>query len=88
MTDNELLQDWILSAVIKLGGVAINVNQDIFFDGGLDSLDFTELLTLLEAEKNMFVDPEVLLSDWTKLRSPSGLAHSLLLIEDHSNVEE
>ena len=88
MIEPELQQEWIMSFVTRIGGVRINIDQDIFFDGGLDSLDFTELLTLLEKEKGMFVDPEVLLSDWTKLRTPSGLAHSLLFIEDPINVDK
>jgi acyl carrier protein len=72
------MEDWVINTIVRLGGNPIRAEEDIFIDGGLDSLDFTELLTILESEKRMLIDVNAIITDWTSLRTPTGLAKSFV----------
>ena len=57
--------------------LSIGKGQDLFDVGGLDSLDFAELLSELEEVHNLEIPLDAIILDWTKLRTTEGMASVL-----------
>ncbi len=70
MNDN---LSFILSWLEKRLGRPIAPTADMFVEGGIDSLDFVELMSDLADETGFELDP-TLVDDWTSMRTPQGLA--------------
>lgn len=64
---------FISSWVEARTGLTLGHEEDIFGAGGLDSLDFVELLEALETRFGTTIDP-LHVDDWAGLRTPAGLA--------------
>jgi acyl carrier protein len=57
--------------------LTIGQDQDLFDAGGIDSLDFAELVSELEYAHNLEIPIDAIILDWTKLRTTEGLASVL-----------
>jgi len=57
--------------------LSIGQNQDLFDAGGMDSLDFAELVTVLEDSHNLEIPLDSIILDWALLRTTEGLASVL-----------
>lgn len=66
------MEEFVISWVFDLNGKSIQVHDDLFVDGGIDSLNFAELICVIENEFDMVFDFSNLL-DWTSVRTASGL---------------
>jgi len=69
----EELDDFIIAWVQDRSGILVKLNDDLFDDGGIDSLLFAELLAVLEDQFSIVISFNSI-EDWTKIRSPRGLA--------------
>jgi acyl carrier protein len=67
------MEEFVISWVFNLNGKSIQVHDDLFVNGGIDSLNFAELICVLEDEFMMVFD-FVNLLDWNSVRTPSGLS--------------
>jgi acyl carrier protein len=62
--------------------LSIGKGQDLFDVGGLDSLDFAELLSELEEVHNLEIPLDAIILDWTKLRTTEGMASVLTTVSN------
>lgn len=67
------MTQFIASWVEARTGLTLGHDEDVFDMGGLDSLDFVELLEALEMRFGVVIDP-LQVNDWAGLRTPAGLA--------------
>lgn len=66
------IANFICRWVLRTNNIQISENDDLFLAGGLDSLNFVELISDLEMEFNIVVSFDDLL-DWNSIRTPFNL---------------
>jgi acyl carrier protein len=67
------IQKFILDWVMKTSGKRLSPSDDIFLVGGLDSLNFAELIAAIELEFTISIDFRDLY-DWNSVKSARGLS--------------
>ena len=67
------IEAYILDWVSKTTGKTISPQDDIFFSGGLDSLNFAELIASIEEQFKIVFDFSELL-DWNSLKTAHGIS--------------
>ena len=65
----KFILEWILAAT----GKNISPNDDVFFVGALDSLNFAELIASIEDNFDIVLDFTDLL-DWNSLKTAQGIS--------------
>ncbi len=70
MTD---VEQFVIAWVARRSGSPITANDDLFEVGGLDSLDFVELLEDVEAGTGLSIDA-LSIADWSVVRTARGLS--------------
>ncbi len=67
------IEAFILEWIEATSGKVITHLDDIFLVGGLDSLNFAELIAALEVRFSISIDFKDLL-DWNSIKTPRGLS--------------
>jgi len=66
-------EKYILEWIHTATGKNISPNDDVFFDGALDSLNFAELIASIEYYFDIVLDFTDLL-DWNSLKTAQGIS--------------